>query len=172
VFWQSTLWSLLIEEIYYAVYPLMRRVLKRFGRTPVLSVAFAASIVTARCFPKALSWNDIGPLSTAVVLYPVWLLGCKLSERAPSLGAQRMSRGEIWRWRFAAWAAMWVSELLNLHLHVTRVHTMVFVGAFAAWAAPCASIRGCRRATRRGYTSGTGGIVASPPCELRYCGLL
>jgi hypothetical protein len=67
-----------------------------------------------------------------VVLYPVWLLGCKLSERAPSLGAQRMSRGEIWRWRFTAWAAMWVSELLNFHLHVTRVHSMVFAGAFAA----------------------------------------
>jgi peptidoglycan/LPS O-acetylase OafA/YrhL len=132
LFWQGTLWSLLIEEIYYAVYPLTRRVLKRFGWTPVLSVAFAASIVTASCVPKALDWNDLGPLLTAVALYPVWLLGCRLSERAPSLGEQRMSRGEIWRWRFAAWAAMWVAELLNFHLHVARVHTMVFVGAFAA----------------------------------------
>lgn len=132
VFWESTLWSLLIEEIYYAVYPLMRRVLKRFGWTPVLSVSFVASIVTASCFPKALDWNDLGPLLTAVVLYPVWLLGCKLSERAPSLGAQRMSRAQIWRWRLAAWVVMWIAELMNFHLHVSQVHTMVFLGAFAA----------------------------------------
>jgi len=38
----STLWSLLIEEIYYAGYPPLRRPLRRFGWTPVLSVAFAA----------------------------------------------------------------------------------------------------------------------------------
>jgi peptidoglycan/LPS O-acetylase OafA/YrhL len=132
VFWESTLWSLLIEEIYYAVYPLLRRALKRFGWTPVLSISFVISIVTASCFPKALDWGDLGPLLTAVVLYPVWLLGARLSERAPSLGAQRMSRAEIWRWRLAVWSVMWVVELMHFHLHVSQVHTMVFFGAFAA----------------------------------------
>lgn len=132
VFWESTLWSLLIEEIYYAVYPLMRRTLNRFGWTPVLVVSFVISIATASCFPKAPDWGDLGPLLTAVVLYPVWLLGAKLSERAPSLGAQRMRRAEIWRWRLGTWGVMWIAELLNFHLHVSQVHTMVFFGAFSA----------------------------------------
>ncbi|QGZ54032.1 acyltransferase family protein [Paraburkholderia acidiphila] len=133
VFWDSTLWSLLIEEIYYAVYPLVLQVRRRVGWTPVLCVAFAASIVTASRFPKALSWNDLGPLWTAVVLYPVWLLGCCLAERAASLGERHVSRAGIWRWRFAAWSVMWLAELANFHLHLSQVHTMMFVGIFAAW---------------------------------------
>jgi peptidoglycan/LPS O-acetylase OafA/YrhL len=133
VFWYGTLWSLLIEEIYYAVYPLLLVVQRRAGWAPVLWVAFIASIATAACFPKALDWNEIGPLWTAIVLYPVWLLGCRLAERASSVRERHVSRGGIWCWRLAAWCAMWVAEMANFHLHISQVRTMVFVGVVAAW---------------------------------------
>lgn len=130
VFFSGTLWSLLCEEIYYALYPLLRAIRQRVGWAPIVVATTIWSIGLASVATPARDWFDIGPLGTAAILYPVWILGCILAEQAAKTKKTVSTRG-IWSWRAGAWGAMWVSEALNFHTPVSQVHTMLFVGAIA-----------------------------------------
>lgn len=130
VLWNSVLWSLLCEEIYYAVYPAIRPLRKRFGWWPLISVSFLLAASTAILHWKAAAWNEVGPLQTALILYPVWLLGCVLAEQSDKLPAID-SAATIWKWRFLAWAGSWVCEMLNFHFHVPFTQTMLWFGILA-----------------------------------------
>ncbi|WP_347558960.1 acyltransferase family protein [Robbsia sp. KACC 23696] len=81
IFFQSTLWSLLCEELYYAVYPVLRWLRRHVGWMPILTATVGISVVWASFSTPAVSWEEVGPLGTAVILYPIWLLGCVLAER-------------------------------------------------------------------------------------------
>jgi len=80
IFFQSTLWSLLCEELYYAIYPALRWLRRHLGWTPILAVTMGTSLVWSSLATPAVSWEEIGPVGTAVILYPIWLLGCVLAE--------------------------------------------------------------------------------------------
>jgi peptidoglycan/LPS O-acetylase OafA/YrhL len=130
VLWTSVLWSLLCEEIYYAVYPGMRLLRKRFGWPVLLSASFLSAVVAVIHYGKASSWTDVGPLQTALVLYPIWLLGCVLAEQSDKLPAID-SATTIWIWRFLAWAGSWVCEMLNFHFGVPYTQTLPWYGILA-----------------------------------------
>jgi peptidoglycan/LPS O-acetylase OafA/YrhL len=83
--WHSLLWSLLCEEIYYAAYPLLRIGRVRFGWSALLTAAFAAGGGIAATHRYADDWSAYGPIGTAFILLPVWLLGCLLAEPAERL---------------------------------------------------------------------------------------
>jgi peptidoglycan/LPS O-acetylase OafA/YrhL len=132
ILWQSPLWSLLCEEIYYAVYPLLRRLGRAVSWRRVIPAAFVVSVAVAATHVHALSWHDFGPLGTAAILLPVWLLGCLLAEEAESLpefgdGA----RWRIWMWRFGVWFASWITEMLHFKAHVPLTQTMAWFGVIA-----------------------------------------
>lgn len=127
IFWNSVLWSLLCEEIYYAVYPALWWCRKKFGWRAILAVAFTAGASTALAHFHWESWLDFGPIQTAVILYPVWLLGCVLAEQTERLSAPG-SAWEIWRWRLAVWAGSWICEMLNFHGKVPYTQTMLWFG--------------------------------------------
>ena len=130
--WQSPLWSLLCEEIYYAVYPLLRRLRRAASWQIVIPVAFAISAAVAATNVRALSWHEFGPLGTAAILLPVWLLGCLLAEEADALPALRVdARWHIWGWRFTAWFASWLTEMLHFKAHVPVTQTMAWFGLIA-----------------------------------------
>jgi len=132
ILWQSPLWSLLCEEIYYAVYPLLRRLRRAVSWQYVIPAAFAISVAVAATNVRALSWHEFGPLGTAAILLPVWLLGCLLAEEADALPALRVdARWQIWAWRFAAWFASWLTEMLHFKAHVPLPQTMAWFGLIA-----------------------------------------
>lgn len=132
ILWQSPLWSLLCEEIYYALYPVLRRLRRAVNWQRVIAFAFVMSVVVAATHVRALSWHDFGPVGTAVILLPVWLLGCLLAEQADGLPAMSGDgQWRIWAWRFTAWLASWVTEMLHFKAHVPVTQTMVWFGLIA-----------------------------------------
>jgi len=148
ILWESPLWSLLCEEIYYAVYPLLRRMRRVMSWERAVMAAFVVSVAVAATQRHALSWHSFGPLGTAAILLPVWLLGCLLAEQANglpamttpaqsivgvgvSLRATLSPTGRIWMWRFAAWFASWVAEMLHFKGGVPVTQTMAWFGLLA-----------------------------------------
>jgi peptidoglycan/LPS O-acetylase OafA/YrhL len=132
ILWQSPLWSLLCEEIYYAVYPLLRRLRRAVSWKRVIPAMFAVSVGVAATHVHALSWHDFGPLGTAAILLPVWLLGCLLAEEVealPALGDD--GRWRIWAWRFGVWFASWITEMLHFKAHLPLTQTMAWFGVVA-----------------------------------------
>jgi peptidoglycan/LPS O-acetylase OafA/YrhL len=130
VWWNSVLWSLLCEEIYYAIYPAMLPYLRKLGWVWLLVPSFACSTVFLVTHIYNRGWEDFGPLQTAAILYPVWILGCLLAEQSDSL-APITSDAEIWRWRFFVWACSWICEMLNFKARIYYPQTMVLFGVVA-----------------------------------------
>jgi peptidoglycan/LPS O-acetylase OafA/YrhL len=130
ILWKSMLWSLVCEEIYYAVYPALRVIRFKVGWWPVMGVTIATSIVLSDIFRRAAEWSDIGPIATALILFPVWISGCMLAEKAPAL-EPLASTWAIWAWRISAWLTMWISEFLLFHMGVSKVVSMMYVGGVA-----------------------------------------
>jgi peptidoglycan/LPS O-acetylase OafA/YrhL len=130
VWWNSVLWSLLCEEIYYAVYPAMLWFLRKFGWTWLLVPAFASSITLALSRTHSRGWEEFGPLQTAAILYPVWILGCLLAEQSESL-APAILASEIWKWRFVVWACSGICEMMNFKAGIYFPQTMMWFGVVA-----------------------------------------
>jgi peptidoglycan/LPS O-acetylase OafA/YrhL len=130
ILWKSMLWSLVCEEIYYAVYPALRAIRFRLGWWPVMGVTIAASIALSVVFRHASEWSDIGPIPTALILFPVWISGCILAEKAQALKPLD-SAWVIGAWRMSAWFTMWLSEFLLFHMGVSKVVSMMYVGGVA-----------------------------------------
>jgi len=130
ILWESPLWSLACEEIYYAAYPLLRVIRRRVGWKVLLPVVFAAGTITAATHPHSLSWHDFGPLGTSLILLPVWLLGCLLAEQADSIPVMD-SNLRIWLWRFLIWLGCWTTEMLHFKVGVPYTQTMIWFGLLA-----------------------------------------
>lgn len=130
ILWESPLWSLACEEIYYALYPLLRWLRNIIGWKALLPISFCVSVPIAAQHPHAGNWHEFGPFGTAFMLLPVWLLGCLLAEQGDSL-AELKPGIAIWMWRFLAWLGCWASEMLHFKLHISYTQTMVWFGVLA-----------------------------------------
>lgn len=130
ILWDSPLWSLLCEEIYYALYPLLRVIRARFGWALIFYFTFPLSVGISLLHLRAVDWQTYGPFGTAFILLPVWLLGCVLAEQSDRLVA-RNSNWEIWGWRLMIWAASWVSEMLHFKFGIHIAVTMLWFGVLA-----------------------------------------
>jgi peptidoglycan/LPS O-acetylase OafA/YrhL len=133
ILWASTLWSIVCEEIYYALYPFLNRLFPQLGWPIVLTASFAAAAAVIVVGFPATDWQDVGIVGTSVTLFPIWLLGCYLAEQAASLSGS-YSATQIWLWRFLAWVTMWLSLVLHFHSPFHQTLTGVFVGVvFYFW---------------------------------------
>jgi peptidoglycan/LPS O-acetylase OafA/YrhL len=130
ILWESPLWSLACEEIYYAMYPMLRWLRNKAGWKLLLPASFVISVPIAATHPHAGNWHVFGPFGTAMMLLPVWLMGCLLAEQADSL-AQADLRLSIWFWRFLAWPGCWVSEMMHFKMGISYTQTMVWFGVLA-----------------------------------------
>ncbi len=129
ILWHSTLWSIVCEEAFYALYPFLNRLSFSFGLAAILRPTIAAALLVAWLSYPAEEWQDLGILGTAVVLFPVWLLGCGLAERVSSI-KQVCSQRAIWGWRLSAWAVMWMAEMLHFHGGIPQTRTSLWTGIF------------------------------------------
>ncbi len=130
ILWNSPLWSLACEEIYYALYPLLRWIRNIVGWRTMLPAFFALGAGIAATHLHAYGWDSFGPFGTAMILLPIWLLGCLLAEEAATL-RESPRRLSIWVWRFFAWAGCWSVEMLHFKLHIHYAQTMIWFGVLA-----------------------------------------
>jgi len=130
ILWESPLWSLACEEIYYAAYPLLRWTRNRFGWKKLLPVTFVAGVATALTHPHSDTWHDFGPFGTALILLGVWLLGCVLAEQSAAIPLQS-STARIWSWRLVIWLGCWTSEMLHFKGGIRYTQTMLWFGVLA-----------------------------------------
>lgn len=128
--WSGVLWSLFCEEIYYAVYPAARWIRKRFGWTILLVPAFLIAVILSFICRDALDGSLLGAVEAAVILYPIWLLGCILAEQSDQLTALD-STAAIWGWRFLAWFGSWSFEMLQFKFGVSRAQLLLCFGVLA-----------------------------------------
>jgi peptidoglycan/LPS O-acetylase OafA/YrhL len=130
ILWNSVLWSLFCEEIYYAVYPLALLVRKRFGWRVLLAPTFLIGAILAAIRPEVLDGSALGTIEAAVILYPVWLLGCILAEQSDNLPALDSAR-VIWFWRFLAWFGSWLGEMIYFKGHIPLTLVLLCFGVLA-----------------------------------------
>jgi peptidoglycan/LPS O-acetylase OafA/YrhL len=130
ILWNSALWSLFCEEIYYAVYPLARFVRNRFGWGMLLVPTFLIGAILAAFRSDTLRGSALGTVKVAVILFPIWLLGCVLAEQSDNLQPLD-SPWVIWRWRFLAWFGSWSCELLHFKENVPLNPMLLLFGVLA-----------------------------------------
>lgn len=130
ILWESPLWSLACEEIYYAAYPLLRVIRKTVGWAALLAASFLLGAIIAASHFHARAWHEFGPIRTSLILLPVWLLGCLLAEQSDTLPAIDSSV-RIWLWRFLIWFGCWLSEMLHFKIGIPFTQTMLGFGVLA-----------------------------------------
>jgi peptidoglycan/LPS O-acetylase OafA/YrhL len=128
ILWRSTLWSIVCEEIYYALYPWLQRLSRRIGWAQIVGASIIPAVAIVVWFFPATEWQDIGVAATALTLFPVWLSGCYLASRVPSL-TSKYSAAQIWRIRAAAFLVMWTMLMLHSHTAIRQTASGLAVGA-------------------------------------------
>ncbi|MFL6212866.1 MAG: acyltransferase family protein [Blastocatellia bacterium] len=120
LFSDTILWSLVCEEIYYLLYPALRRVAARIGWKRLFGIAFVVAFGLAL---TTLNKYDVmhgiypafGPHLNWLLGLPCWLLGCLLAEQLDSFISVKVTAKQIWLWRFIVWAVTWVCSVLKFH---------------------------------------------------------
>lgn len=120
-FYNSILWSLVAELIYYTLYPALRIAIRVFTLRGLVAASFAVSGAFVASHPGYLNFHQFGPGFTWLVGLPAWLLGCCLVEGARSKRAQ--SSGEIrsatvWTWRLLVWTLASAGSALRFHARI------------------------------------------------------
>jgi peptidoglycan/LPS O-acetylase OafA/YrhL len=136
VFNHSILWSLVCEEIYYSIYPILLRVRLAFGWKRMIAGSFLASLAVILTNPSAGDYPSYGPGLNWLLGLPCWLLGCDLAERWDGFVQRRPLPGAfaIWRWRFAVLSASVICSALRFHSSLTYPWTLnVFAVLAVIW---------------------------------------
>ncbi len=126
----SILWSLLAEEIYYVIYPLLLLTSRRIGWTKILVVAFVFSVGVILTNPGAGDYPSYGPQLNWLLGLPCWLLGCLLAQRVSSATASSVATASIWGWRMAAWGLSSFCSFLRFHSPVKHPWTLNLFAIF------------------------------------------
>lgn len=118
--WTGVLWSVLCEEIYYIIYPLLLlKLRRRYGSwRPVLIASYILSLGIFLTNPSAHYYASYGYLLTWIVGLPCWLLGCMLADNVKSIKSIRISKWNLWQWRAGILGAAVLCSALRFHTPV------------------------------------------------------
>jgi peptidoglycan/LPS O-acetylase OafA/YrhL len=111
----SILWSLLAEEIYYALYPLLLLAQRRIGWGPIILTAYVLAVIVIIRGPVTGEYIAYGPYLNWMVGLPCWLLGCYLAEHLESVWKLAPSRRRITGWRLGMWLLSSLCSVLRFH---------------------------------------------------------
>ncbi len=133
IFSDSILWSLLCEEVYYFIYPILLRLRDRLGWRTLLVLAFVVSLLTILTNPRAIVYPAYGPWLNWALGLPCWLLGVRMAERLELFQVRPVSTSQIWVWRAGVWAASVVASVLTFHTPIGLPWTLNLFAVFAAF---------------------------------------
>ena len=123
LFDESILWSIVCEEIYYLIYPLLLPMGRRYGWGSLLTISWVLAIAVAWTNPTAGKYPSYGWQLNWLLGLPCWLLGCKLAERSDSLSLP-VSATAIWSCRLVVWFTSGALVGLCFHSPVGYPHTL------------------------------------------------
>jgi peptidoglycan/LPS O-acetylase OafA/YrhL len=154
----SILWSLLAEEIYYLLYPLVLvRLRRRFGWRKVIAGTYVLSLGVVLTNPHGANYASFGPGLNWLLGLPCWLLGCELAETIPKVSP---SAGRLWLYRFGIWGASAIASVLRFHspirypltLNVFAFGAFFWLGAEIAYAERHGAVRWLESAGKFSYS--------------------
>jgi peptidoglycan/LPS O-acetylase OafA/YrhL len=118
----SVLWSLICEEIYYLLYPLVLVPLRRRMRWwPIIAVSYVLAFAVVLSNPRLGNYGEHGPALNWILGLPCWLLGCQLAESLPFRTPSRLG---IWTWRAGILGLATVCSVLRFHSPLTYPWTL------------------------------------------------
>lgn len=127
----SNLWSIICEEIYYVLFPLMILPLRlKLSWLQLIAIAQCAAIAVIATHPFEHSFHAHGAALTWIVGYPAWLWGCHLSSKVDEIrkGSLVVSSMQIWLYRLGVGAYMVLAGLCN---HFTPIDSVISLSLFA-----------------------------------------
>ena len=119
------MWSLVCEEVYYAVYPAILKFRRRYGWRPIFAVFGVAALAIAVFAPRGWTPPENGYGFTPLYLLPAWLLGCVLAEHVEAIGTWQRGRLAIWPIRLAVWGASFAMAILRWHSSVPESYFLL-----------------------------------------------
>jgi peptidoglycan/LPS O-acetylase OafA/YrhL len=125
----SILWSLLAEEIYYLLYPVLRRLAANVGWKSLVGGAYVLSVLVVLHHPEAGNYPSYGPGFNWLLGLPCWLLGCKLASSIDANLLDNIGR-KIWIWRAGVWSLAWTCSTLRFHSPVKYPWTLNLFAVF------------------------------------------
>ena len=133
------IWSLVCEEVYYAIYPVLRPLIKRIGYKPILagSIVVWGLMLVVWPGPKHLIWED-GYSLTWLLCLPVWISGAMLAEMfdtSEKIEAvpKAYPRVRIWAWRLGTFAVSAGLLLAAAHANASSQLTLIPFGLLACF---------------------------------------
>jgi peptidoglycan/LPS O-acetylase OafA/YrhL len=111
---RSILWSLVAEEIYYLIYPMLLSLRRKIGWQKILFFAYVGASAIVCSNPTINDYPSYGPYLTWLLGLPCWLLGCCLAERADRLREiASIVDVNILKWRLGAWLLSFICIAMN-----------------------------------------------------------
>lgn len=80
----GVVWSLICEIIYYALYPVLLLLARRWGWKTVFFSSSVAALLLLASDPSLSEYPSFGVSRTWILGLPIWILGCLLAERLRS----------------------------------------------------------------------------------------
>ncbi len=124
-FQDSILWSLVCEEIYYLIYPLLLRIFRRVGVAPTVIASYVVAYAVVIVRPSDGNYMSFGIGLTWLVGLPCWLLGCLIAEQ---LGQDRAalppSHRAVWVMRLSVFVSSVGLSMLRWHSPLTYPWTL------------------------------------------------
>ncbi|MEI6563403.1 MAG: acyltransferase [bacterium] len=107
-------WSLIVELVFYSLYPFIRFPVTTHGWLRFLACFFVLGylVIAWRGFPR--DYGSWGHQFNWILAFPCWLLGCLLASQFDRFHSSTL-RCPIWVWRGSAWAAGTLCAILHYH---------------------------------------------------------
>jgi peptidoglycan/LPS O-acetylase OafA/YrhL len=127
------LWSLVCEEIYYLIYPVLLRLRDLLGWGTLMTLAWLASFLTILSNPGAKEYHEFGLSLTWALGLPCWLVGVRMAERLDGFYSRSVSVMQIWLWRCGIWVLSVALSILRFHTIIGFPWTLNVFAVAAAW---------------------------------------